>query len=276
MQVLIDAGQSSRPSLSRAMREALPVLLDRLVSSEDRHLADSLKLSPALISRIAPGKETLVEFHADGVFKALQQAGLAYALQAPRMHVQLQLLNSTGMNMMQSESLLAEQMPRLAEHWGIELDANAPILLVRWQWLEDANQVMLSVRGNTLLQEYAEIRQLSGGDPVQAVSVWLQEVLVKARDAYVNGRTDIADADKQDMAETMLTIRRQLSLPALVAFEAQLAADARIHSLTPSLLSQDASRYRIQLKGDNDAWLVNWLSQRGWELTPAPGGWDAR
>ncbi|MDX8411336.1 MAG: hypothetical protein R8K46_05640 [Mariprofundaceae bacterium] len=276
MQVYIDTGQSSRPSLSRAMREALPILLNRLVSSEDRYLADSLKLSPALVSRIVPGEETLVVFHADGVFKALQEAGLAYAPQAPRMNVQLQLLNSIGMNMTQSEEMLAEQLAPLAELWGLQLDDNAPALLVRWQWLEDGNQVMLSVRGNTRLQEFAEIRQLSGGDPVQAVSVWLQEVLVKARDAYVNELAANAGEGEPAMVETILTIRRQLSLPALVAFETQLASDARIRRLIPSFLSGDASRYRIQLKGDNDAWLVNWLSQRGWDVTPAPGGWDAR
>ena len=276
MQVLNDSGKHSRPSLAKAMREALPKLLDRIVVSENRQMAETLTFSPALVSSIVPGERTLVEFRADGVFKALDDAGIPYVLRAPRMHVRLELRNSMGNSMAQSEALLAEQLPGLAEHWGIELDADSPMLLIRWQWLDDGRQVMLSVRGNSRLQEFAEIRQLSGGDPVQAVSVWLQEVLVKARDAYVYDHLAGQEAEQPATLESILTIRRQLSLPALVAFESQLASDVRVRSLTPSLLSRDISRYRIQLTDDNDVWLVNWLTQRGWALTPAPGGWDVR
>jgi len=274
-----ETGQpASRPDFSSLANSALPVIWDRLIPRSKRTGADALPATANLVSRIVPEQDkTLVEFNGPEVFSLLKANHIPRIKSLPRFNLRLKVQSNFGYSMQQSQQLLYQQAGEIAEKWGILLTTKAPALLISWRWLNEMNQVALMVRGNTRLREYSEVRQLELGDPVDVLGAWLQEVMLNARDAYaVDDTIDQPGLQAQptNIAEKFLVFDRVMPLSEQVVMETGLRADPRVFALIPKRFSAQLQRYRLLLKGNDDAWLTAWFARRGIALQPIPGGWQ--
>jgi len=269
---------ASRPDFSSLANSALPVIWDRLIPRSKRTGAVALQATANLVSRIVPGQDkTLVEFNGPEVFRLLKSKNIPRIKTLPKFNLRLKVQSNFGYSMQQSQQLLYQQAGEIAEKWGILLTTKAPALVVSWRWLNEMNQVALMVRGNTRLREYSEVRQLELGDPVDVLGAWLQEVMLNARDAYAVD--DIIDqpglqVQHTDIAEKFLVFDRIMPLSEQVVMETGLRSDSRVFALIPKRFSAQLQRYRLLLKGNDDAWLTAWFARRGIVLQPIPRGWQ--
>lgn len=264
----------------QALRLAWPRLLDRIVPHPMRSRADAIAPGYALIARIIPGrKQTVVEFNGNTVFRALKKHHISAIITAPRFHLVLHIRNSNGLEMRQTEILLMNTAKDFAPVWGIELADNAPGIVAVWQWL-DNQHVMLSVRGNSRLQEFSETRVITDADPLPKLSDWLEEILIKARDAYALDANHVETphvAGAEVEQQLILTIDRKTQLMAQVALEDALGNDPRVRRVLPVSLSVTHQRYLLLLKGTDSSWLREWFKRRGYRLVALPkGGWLAQ
>ena len=263
-----------------ALRLALPQLWDRIVPREARPQADSIAPNYALVARILPsGKQVVVKFNDQAVFRTLKEHHIPAIIMAPRFHLVLNMRNGAGLEMSQTQNILMAEAKNFALGQGIKLTDNAPGLVITWQWL-DNQQVTLALRGNSRLQEFSETRAITDADPLPALSVWLKGILLKARDAYAfNGDSpeNLNTANATLEQQVMLTIDRKTSLMAQVALEDALKSDPRVHRLLPVSLGLARQRYLLQLEGDDNSWLPEWFDRRGYRLAALPeGGWLAQ
>jgi len=263
-----------------ALRLALPQLWDRIVPWEMRSQADSITPSYSLVARIIPTDEqTVVEFNGKTVFRTLKGHHIPAIIIAPRFHLVLKMRNSAGLEMGQTQILLMQKAKDLATKWGIELADNAPSVVIVWQWLGN-QQIMLTLRGNSRLQEFSETRTITDADPLPVLSDWLRVTLLKARDAYAfdadsPGNPKTADATFNQ--QITLTVDRATSLMAQVALEDALNNDPRVHRVLPVNLGATRQRYLLLLEGTDSNWLPEWFERRGYRLTALPeGGWLAQ
>jgi len=273
--------QGTQPDMGQTMRQALPMLWDRLVPRQSRMQADSIAPDYRLVARIVPGKEqTTVEFNGKAVFQTLKEQHIASIILTPRFHLVIQMHNSAGFAMPETQLQLMNEAQRIASGWGIELAADAPGLVAAWQWLDDRN-LMLSVRGNTRLQEFSETRSIADADPLPALREWLKDVLLKARDAYAFDANEPLDTTTATIVESeervQLTVDRPSRLLEQVALEEALKNDPRIRGILPVSLSKTRQRYLLKLEGTDDSWLPDWFARRGYRLAALPeGGWLAQ
>ena len=263
-----------------ALRLALPQLWDRIVPQDMRSRANAIAPNYALIARIIPGeKQTVVEFNGKAVFRTLEENHIPAIIIAPRFHLVLTMHNSAGLEMSQTQSLLMQAAKDFAPSRGIKLADDAPNMIVTWRWL-DNRRLMLSLRGNSRLHEFSETRVITDADPLPAISDWLKELLLKARDAYA---FDVDSAGNLNTTTTginqqlTLIIDRKTSLMAQVALEDALSNDPRVNRVLPVSLSVMRQRYMLLLKGTDSSWLPGWLERRGYRLAALPeGGWLAQ
>jgi hypothetical protein len=270
----------SRPPIEDMAQAAAPLLWDRLIPRKVRRQADALPVTSKLVSRIIPARdETLVVFNASAVFHLLQQAGLPHIRIPPRFNLKLMMKNSSGSPMGQSEQLLYKEAGDLAEHWGITLEEKAPALVLAWQWLNlEGDQATLTVRGNSKLAEYTETRLLPPADPVEALRGWLEEVLLRARDAYavsVSGQQVEGDGQDAIYVEEILIFDRPMSLGEQVVIESGLKSDRRVRAVIPKTFSARRQVYTLILEGYDDSWLADWFQRRGMVLKLTAEGWVA-
>jgi hypothetical protein len=263
-----------------ALRLALPQLWDRIVPREMRSQADSITPNYGLVARIIPtGKQTVVEFNGKAVFRSLKDHHIPAIVMAPRFHLILKMRNSAGLEMSQTQILLMQEAKDLAAKWGIELADNAPSIVIVWQWL-DNQQIMLSLRGNSRLQEFSETRTIADADPLPVLSDWLKTTLLKARDAYAfdaGNPGNISTANVIFDQQITLTIDRTTSLMAQIALEDALNNDPRVHHVLPVSLGAARQRYLLLLEGTDSSWLPEWFKRRGYRLVALPeGGWLAQ
>ncbi|GMQ99922.1 MAG: hypothetical protein BMS9Abin18_0751 [Zetaproteobacteria bacterium] len=263
-----------------ALRLALPQLWDRIVPREMRPQADSITSNYGLVARIIPaGEKTVVEFNGKAVFRTLKDHHIPAIVLAPRFHLVLKMRNSARLEMSQTQILLMQEAKDLAANWGIELADNAPSVVIVWQWL-DNQQVMLSLRGNSRLQEFSETRTITDADPLPVLSDWLKTTLLKARDAYAfdaGSPENINTANAIFDQQITLTIDRTTSLMAQVALEDALNNDPRVHLVLPVSLGATRQRYLLLLEGTDSRWLPEWFERRGYRLVALPeGGWLAQ
>jgi len=263
-----------------ALRLALPQLWDRIVPLNMRLQADAITPNYGLVSRIVPAdKQLVVEFNGKAVFRALKEHHIPAIIMAPRFHLVLQVRNRAGLAMRQTQELLMQQAREFAPEWGIELADNAPGMVVVWQWL-DNQQVMLSLRGNSRLQEFSETHVIADADQLPILAEWLRNILLEARDAYAfnaNSPKDMHAPDALTRQQIILIIDRKTSLIAQVALEDALGNDPRVHSILPVNLGATRQRYLLLLEGTDSSWLSEWFERRGFRLAALPdGGWLAQ
>ncbi|MDQ6971135.1 MAG: hypothetical protein Q9M30_00650 [Mariprofundaceae bacterium] len=288
MSVLLihDSEQQGAPDARMLLKQALPVLWDRLVPLGARKRADALKSNSRLVARIVPGRdETMVEFNGERVFDALRKARVPAIVTLPRFHLLLSVRNEADVEMPQTRSLLEEEAARLAPLQGIELSDSGSGLVLQWRWL-DARHVQLSARGQSRLGEFVESREINDADALPLLQQWLGEVLLRARDAYAydggaapgsDGVSGLADAQQGGAFRIELSVERNSNLLAQVALEESLAHDPRVQRILPVVLSENLQRYTLQLEGGDTTWLGEWFARRGYALQQsADGGWVVR
>lgn len=267
------------PDARLLLKQALPILWDRIVPVAQRSLAAALGSDNRMVARIVPGREvTMVEFQGERVFAALREAHIAAIVTPPRFHLLLSVRNGAGQEMLQTSQLLEEEAVRLAPSHGIELSYDGAGLVLAWRWL-DAQHAELSVRGQSRLAEFIETREITDADSLPALQVWLDEVLLKARDAYAYDAQALSNT--QGGAENginefaiELVVQRAGNLLEQVALEESLAHDPRVRNLMPIQLSQGAQHYRVQLEGGDTSWLGEWFARRGYRMDRlADGSW---
>lgn len=270
VELTADEAMQGAPDTGTLLTRALPVLWDRIVPVAQRARADAVGKSSRMLSRIVPGREsTLVAFQGERVFEALREAHVSAIVSPPRFHLLISVRNVPGQEMQQTGQLLAGEAARLAALRGIELSDTGAGLVLNWQWL-DALHAELSVRGQTRLPEFVETREITDADSLPAMQAWLDEVLLKARDAYAFD-TDAATSGAIDggaavQASIEITVQRSGSLLEQVALEDSLARDPRVRSIVPVALSSSMQRYALRLETGDTSWLSEWFSRRGYRL----------
>jgi hypothetical protein len=281
---------------------ALPTLWNRIIPQKARNSIPKKVNALLFMQRATPTMMGVsITFHDRRVFSYLKSNKLPYIEQEPVWNLSIQLRNTYGDAMPQSASLLQAYAEKSAIDWGYKLDESGDSLILQWQWL-DQKQVRLTARGTSRLGEFSEARWLAAGDPFPQLKAWLTEVLLKARDAHAKSQQETAPATdttpaviiespQQDAAHAepaeqslpvaqdsylLLSMERQASLPEQVLFEDDLKREPRIISLVLRQVNRDGRQYRLHLKGSDDQWLVEWLRQRGLEVSPTVDGWVAR
>jgi hypothetical protein len=281
MIVEVQADEEGRvPSVQEAIQQALPLLWDRIVDSKARgSLSDSMKATPFL-QRVLPRSDGVqVSFNEARVWQYLDQKKIPYLKEAPRINLVIQMSNQNGSSMPQTAELLQADVESVAVARGVLLSESAPSLIIVWQWL-DNTQVNLTVRGNTALAEFSELRKVETGDPLSQLQVWMGEILLTARDAYIPDPTQIEMIptwqEQRGGIEVMLIIEQSATLSAQVALEDALRQHEKVESVIPIYLSTSSRQYRLQLKRAGDVWVQQWFQQRGMQALPTPQGWLVR
>ncbi|MDX8405694.1 MAG: hypothetical protein R8K50_06025 [Mariprofundus sp.] len=304
MQILVtpneEAGitlQSLQTHIAQAADMALPRLWPRIVPQQALINIPSPVAGMRFLQRATPTENGLmISFQARRVFAWLQANNIPYIEQAPAWRVQINLQDEFGRIMTRSGAMLNASAEQMAMDLGYIITPAAPALILDWRWL-DSSRVSLSVRGNARLGEYEETRMLASGDPVKQLQPWLQEVLLKARDATLLPDEPVRqaatllqqpvpmDAGHRTMPTQagaaavddylLLKVRRHASLPEQILFEQDLRQDPRILDLSLRQVNSDGQQYRLHLKGSDDLWLRDWFSRRGMTLTATIEGWVA-
>jgi len=272
--------QQGGPDVRTLLNSALPVLWDRLVPKVQRSMADAIAADSRMVARIVPGSEqTLIEFNGERVFAALKKAHIAAIVSEPRFHVLLSVRNDIDQQMQQTRMLLQEQLAQLASPYGMTFSDNGAGLVLQWRWL-DISHVELSVRGQSRLGEFSEVREITAADPLPVLQQWMQQVVLKARDAYASDvflGDDGAPLQTTDGFSIELIVARDSRLLEQVALEESLSHDVRVHSVLPLGLGRSERRYVVQIDGGDTRWLGEWFSRRGYALSrQADGTWLAR
>jgi len=266
-----DSSSQGAPDTRLLLKNALPVLWDRIVPVAERQKAGALGSDSRMVARIVPGRDsTQVVFDGERVFAALREANIPAIVTPPRFHLLITVQNVPGQEMQQTRQLLEEEAARLAPLRGIDLSDNGAGLVMAWHWL-DAAHAELSVRGQSRLGEFVETRKIIDADSLPAMQQWLDEVLLKARDAYAYDAQAGSDrlggnAQLANGFSIQLLVQRGGSLLEQVALEESLSHDPRVRRLLPLTLSRDMQRYSVQFEGGDMSWLGEWFARRGYRM----------
>jgi hypothetical protein len=312
MQVDVLASDDGGPRLNelhaniqQAAELALSMLWNRIIPRQARGSIPRKVNVLRFMQRATPTNNGVsITFHNNRVLNYLKSNDLPYIEREPVWNLSIQLRNESGRAMSLSSSLLLSYAEKSTLDWGYKLDDSGHSLILQWQWL-DQEQVNLTVRGTSRLGEFSETRLLATGDPLPQLEKWLTEVLLKARDAHAGSQEEITTAPAlsevpeiiaeplrhQETASSQLTeqllptaqngyfllsMERHASLPEQVLFEDDLKHDPRIINLSLRQVNRDMQQYRLQLKGSDHQWLIEWFEQRGLELSQTREGWVAR
>jgi hypothetical protein len=283
-----DQAQNLLTDIPDMAKLAIAQVWDRLVPQTRRadvNGADAM----ALLQRAVPtsSDELMLVFNPDRVAQYLQSLGITYPEQAPHFHLQLHLINPSGVAMPQSESMLMDYARQNAAHWGYVLDDKGDPLELDWRWMND-RQVTLTVHGNAHVPDSQDNRFMAAGDPMPQIQAWLDEVMLSARDDYAVRTAATPSAPTTPPAESavpatstmpltlVLTVDQPESLADQVLLEQALAADPHVASLQLSQVNADNRQYLLKLRQPGEDWLAPWFASRGMHATPTAEGWLAQ
>ncbi|MES0370941.1 MAG: hypothetical protein ABUK11_01560 [Mariprofundaceae bacterium] len=272
--------EGNLPTVKNATKRALPVLWDRVVADASRHaLSDKIRATPFLLRVVPHSDGVQVTFNQQRVWQYLDQHEIVYLKEAPRLNLQIQMINQNDTFMPKTAEALQMYALESALARGVVLDGQAPTLMASWRWI-DAAQVNLNVRGGSVLGEFTETRTVKAGDPLVQLQAWVTELLTKVRDAHVAQIDAVVETPakkKWDQGiEFILTIEQSSTLPEQVVLEDALRQNVRITALIPTRLGATTRQYRILLKGEDDSWIRAWFQRRGMQATATPYGWLVR
>jgi hypothetical protein len=275
MQVQVTAEEGESIDLQGAIEQAAAIMWDRILPQREREKVKAAAAA-SLLMRAVPGDNSFeIDFQPARVWQYIDAQNMAAIREEPAFNLQLHMQNEYGMSMQGSEATLRQQAGEIARHWGIILREKAPLLELSWQWL-GSEQVQLNIRGNSRFPEQSETRTVPTDDAMQAMQKWLQEILLKARDAYAEQKTDETTSRETTRAvgsEMSIHITRTSSLPEQVLFEDALRHDRRVLLLQPHVLSGAEREYILRLETSDDSWLPSWFRQHGMTATATPYGW---
>ncbi|MDX8401911.1 MAG: hypothetical protein R8K47_04700 [Mariprofundaceae bacterium] len=284
-----------------AVRKALPLLWRRVLPAEDQANAPSPAGAIRLLRRATPTPSGVrVEFDKARVRAMVEQAGLGFIPEAPRWSVTLRLTGLRGGPMPGVAAALRDRLATMMPSLGIVPDPAGATLKLHWQWL-GPRQAALRVRGETPLDGMAETRFLPSGDPLPELARWMEDALLRVRDAAAVRPREAAPAAAlpapvaalpadayaalagdayaaaaaPDPLALELTVEGGAGLADQVMFEEALRGAPEVVSLVPVLLSPERRVYRIRLRRPGDGWLEEWLRGRGFLSRRDERGWLA-
>jgi len=262
---------SGQPRLAALMRQAVPILWDRLIPQAQRTAAGGLTGSPRMVSRIISGKGAIsVEFDRRAVLDYLSQAHMRYIESPPALHLAIQMKNSVGVRMPQTEELLTQYARDIAPRWGLRLADDAPDLRVYWAWI-DAHRIRLSLEGVLASPEVQE-RVVGEEDLLQFMQAWLKNILLDARDRLGLEMRQVKPLAQDGEASIWLLIERPLSLGEQAVLEDAIRSDPRVLQLIPHTYSHQHIRYRLIVSGRETAWVGEWFRQRAFQARATTDG----
>jgi len=278
--IAINFEDGTTPSLSEQVKQALPILWDRIITQQARPTMPKNIKAMTLLRRVRPQQGgSIIQFSPERVWTRLEKEGIPHIRTLPVFNLRVELINAFGSSMQGSENEVLAYAHEQSATLGIQLKPNAPLLAIRIQWLDDI-QVQLSARGQSRLSEFSETRNLDMGDPFIQLKSWVIQTMMRARDAYVWQSEVVADAnnaaDELAALSFHLLIEQAASLPEQIALETALKADPRVQSILPNYLNYRSREYVIQLKQNDDSWIADWFAQRGMVATPNTQGWLIR
>ncbi|MDQ6967115.1 MAG: hypothetical protein Q9M14_00350 [Mariprofundaceae bacterium] len=263
------------PSVRKQVEQALPILWDRIITQQARPTMPNNIKAMTLLRSVHPQQGgSIIQFNPERVWARLEQENIPHIRTIPSFNLRIELINAFGSSMQGSKNELLAYAHEQSAALGILLKANAPLLAIRIQWLDDI-QVQLSARGQSRLNEFSETRNLDMGDPFVQLKSWIVQTMFRARDAYV-WQPKIVTATGDAATPTFslhLSIEQKASLSEQIALETALKADPRVQGLLPSYLNARSREYTIQLKQNDDSWIADWFAQRGMLATPNAQGW---
>ncbi len=172
-------------NVRKAAALALPQLWQRIVPRSAHGLIPKRIKAIQFLEKASPTASGMrISFHQQRVMLYLKKHKLPYIAQQPALNIVLQVYNQAGQPMSQTANALLANATHLAKPLGYRIDDQGASLVLLWRWL-DRQRVSLNLRGNSKLKEFSETRRLRAGDPLKQLQPWLHEVLLKARDAYV-------------------------------------------------------------------------------------------
>ncbi len=260
-----------QPRLAALMRQAVPILWDRLIPQAQRAAAGGLTGTPRMVSRIISGTDAIsVEFDRQAVFEYLSQAHMRYIKSPPAIHLVIQMRNSVGVRMPQTEDLLTQYAHEVALRWGLRLGDGAPELLVHWAWM-DAHRIRLSLAG-VLASPEAQERVVGEDDLLQFMQAWLKGILLEARDRLSLEMMQEKPPAQDGETSVWLLIERPLSLGEQAVLEDAMRSDPRVLQLIPHTYSHRHIRYRMIVTGQETGWIREWFRQRAFQVRATADG----
>lgn len=268
---------ASTPTLSEQVKQALPILWNRIITQQARpNVPNNIHAMP-LLRRVRPEQNSSsIQFNPSRIWALLEKKGIPHIRVIPSFNLRIELVNAFGGSMQGSENAILAYAQKQADILGVQLKPNAPLLAIRIQWLDDIH-VQLSARGQSRLSEFSETRSLDMGDPFIQLKGWVKQTMLRARDAYVWQPEIVTDTNNMASAVAApslhLLIEQKANLSEQIALETALKSDPRVQSILPSYLNYHSREYVIQLKQNDDSWISNWFAQRGMVATPNAQGW---
>jgi len=273
--ILINFEDGKTPSVKEQVKQALPTLWERIITQQARpNMPDGIH-AMTLLRRVRPQQGgSIIQFNPARVWSYLEEKEIPHIRNIPSFNIRIELINAFGSSMQGSESEILAYAHTQSDVLGVQFKANAPLLTIRMQWLDDM-QVQLSTRGQSRLGELSETRNLDMGDPFVQLKSWVLQTLIRARDAYVWQPEVIVDttAATTNTSNLHLLIEQQANLSEQIALEAALKADPRVKNISPSYLNYRSREYILQLKQSDASWITDWFAQRGMVATPNAQGW---
>jgi len=274
--ISINFEDGKTPSLREQVKQALPILWDRIITQQARQAMPRNIKAMALLRRVHPEQGgSIIQFSPERVWARLEQENIPHIRTLPSFNLRIELINAFGSSMQGSENEILAYAHEQSDALGVQLKANAPLLAIRIQWLDDV-QVQLSARGQSRLSEFSETRNLDMGEPFVQLKGWVIQTMIRARDAYVWQSAMVTNTNNVNdlVAPSLhLLIEQEGSLPEQIALETALKSDPRVQSILPSYLNYRSREYIIQLKQNDDSWIADWFAQRGMVATPNAQGW---
>jgi len=274
--ISINFKDGKTPSVREQVKQALPILWDRIITQQARQAMPNNIKAMTLLRRVRPEQDgSIIQFSPERVWTRLEQENIPHIRTLPSFNLRIELTNAFGSSMQGSENEILAYAHEQSDALGVQLKANAPLLAIRIQWLDDI-QVQLSARGQSRLSEFSETRNLDMSEPFVQLKGWVIQTMIRARDAYVWQSAMVTDANNVNdlVAPSLhLLIEQKASLPEQIALETAIKTDPRVQSMLPSYLNYRSREYIIQLKQNDDSWIADWFAQRGMVATPNAQGW---
>ncbi|MDQ6991800.1 MAG: hypothetical protein Q9M11_08740 [Mariprofundaceae bacterium] len=271
-----DAGVS--PSIADQVKQALPQLWQRIVPQSEQAKLQGLRAMSLLKSIHPQGLDSTIIFNEQRVWQSLDARSIAYIRPAPRFYISLDAMDPLGRHNTQMQTQLNAYLDDICQTWGVQRNPHAPLLTFHIQWLNDVQFYVSAVQQSQATQR-DQNRWKQGQSAMRQLQRSLQTMLLHARNQSM---IKTVMKSSQDMPQTaietstfMLHIQGQSSLAQQTLLETALQSDARVLSITPTLIEPSSQNYQVLVKEAPELWLESWFAQRGMTANLSLEGWLA-
>ncbi|MDX8381507.1 MAG: hypothetical protein R8M14_05290, partial [Ghiorsea sp.] len=139
----------------------------------------------------------------------------------------------------------------------------APVMDVYGQ-----SMVHVDVQGDFSASLLDETTQVSQGYLSYQLQAWVEQTLLKIRDAYSLGTLEFDDVS----SELLITVESDFTLASQISLEQALLNEPNITAVVPVLLQKERRQYRLLLRSGDDLWLEGWFAAYGMTAIKQPEG----